>query len=65
MMEFLYHTEGFYTLKYKDKILKIKKNPKLFDIYYYNDRIYVSVLRKIKFNFEFKYSELEKFNEDD
>ncbi len=64
-MEFLYYAEGFYTLKFKDKILKIKKIPSLLDIYYYNDRIYVSILKKIKFDFEFKYSELEKFNEDD
>ena len=65
MMEFLYHIEGYYTLKYHDKIIKIKKNPKIFDIYYLNDKIYISILKKIKFNFTFRYSELERFHHDE
>ena len=64
-MEILYHEEGVYFLKYKEHIIRIKKRPILFDIYYKDDKIYVSILKKIKFNFCFKFSELEKFNEDD
>lgn len=65
LMEVLYHEDGVYFLKYKTRIMRIKKRPQLFDIYYNDDKIYVSILKKIKFNFSFKYSELEKFNEDD
>lgn len=64
-MEFLYHKEGHYTFKYKNHKLFLKKRPWLFDIYYSQDRIFVTVLKKIKFNFPFVFSELEKFNEDD
>ena len=64
VMEILYKEEGFYFFKYKKHILKFKKHPKIFDIYYNNDKIYIRIL-KIKFNFVFKYSELEKYNEDD
>ena len=65
MMEFLYYENGKYTLKYKTHKIQFPKNPSLFDIYYTDDRIYVSILKKLKFNFSFKFSELEKFNEDD
>lgn len=65
IMEILYHENGVYFLKYKKHIIRVKKRPKIFDIYYNNDKIYVSILKKIKFNFTFKFSELEKFNEDD
>lgn len=65
LMEILYREEGVYTLKYKKLILRFKKYPKILDIYYKNDRIYVRILKKIKFDFTFKYSKLEKFNEDD
>ena len=65
VMEIMYFTEGFYTLKYKKHICKIKKHPKIFDIYYNNDMLHCSLLKKIKFNIPFKFSELEKFNEDD
>ena len=64
-MEFLYNVEGNYTLKYKNHKLLIKRKPEIVDIYYSNDRIFVTVFRKIKFDFSFKFSELEKFNEDD
>jgi len=64
-MEILYHENGVYLLKYKKYIMRIKKNPQILDIYYNNDKIYICILRKIKFNFGFKFSELEKFNEDD
>ncbi len=65
IMEILYKEDGFYFLKYKKHILKFKKHPKILDIYYNNDKIYVRIFKKIKFDFTFKYSELEKFNEDD
>lgn len=64
LMEIMYKEEGVYFLKYKTHILKLKKRPNIFDIYYSNDRIYVRILKKIKFDFTFKFSELEKFNED-
>ena len=65
VMEILYFKEGVYYLKYKKHVLTIKKRPMIFDIYFCDDRIYVRILKKIKFDFAFKYSELEKFNEDD
>ena len=64
-MEILYKEEGVYFFKYKKHVKRLKKRPNLFDIYYYNDKIYVSILKKIKFNFDFNFSELEKFHEDD
>lgn len=64
-MEILYKEDGVYFFKYKTHVFRLKKHPKLFDIYYLNDKIYISILRKIKFNIKFKFSELEKFNEDD
>ena len=64
-MEILYHEEGVYYLKCKKMILKFKKRPKFYDFYYSNDRIYVRLLTKIKFDIPFKFSELEKFNEND
>ncbi len=65
LMEIMYREEGVYFFKYKTNIVRIKKRPIIFDIYYSDDRIYVRILKKIKFDFSFKYSELEKFNEDD
>ena len=64
-MEILYHEEGVYYLKCKKIILKFKKRPKFYDFYYSNDRIYIRLLTKIKFDIPFKFSELEKFNEND
>jgi len=65
LMEIMYREDGVYFFKYKTHIFRIKKNPPVFDIYYYDDRIYVRILRKIKFDFKFNFSALEKFNEDD
>ena len=65
LMEIMYKEEGVYFLKYKNHIFKFKKVPEFFDIYYSNDRIYVRIFKKIKFDFTFKFSELEKLNEDD
>ena len=64
-MEILYKEDGVYFLKYKTHIARIKKNPAFFDIYYHDDKIYVRILKKIKFDFAFNFSLLEKFNEDD
>ncbi len=63
VMEILYAKDGFFYFKYKNKDFKIKKRPQILDIYYHNDKIYVSLLKKIKFNIDFKFSELEKFND--
>ena len=65
LMEILYKEDGVYYLKYKSHISKLKKCPQIFDIYYSNDRIYVRIFKKIKFDFTFRFSELEKLNEDD
>ena len=65
LMEILYKEDGVYFLKYKQYIFRFKKSPKVFDIYYSDDKIYVRIFRKIKFDFVFKFSELEKLNEDD
>ena len=65
VMEILYKEDGVYSFKYKTNILKFKKHPDFLDIYYYNDKIYVRILKKIKFDFTFKFSVLEKFNEND
>ena len=65
LMEMLYKEPDIYYLNYKKYVLRFKKRPSVLDIYYNNDRIYVRIFKKIKFNFEFKFSELEKFNEDD
>jgi len=64
-MQILYFEEGVYYLKYKKLVLRIKKRPKFYDFYYTNDKIYVRLLTKIKFEIPFKFSELEKFNEND
>ncbi len=64
-MEILYYENDKFTLKYKEHKLQIKKRPWLFDIYYSEDKLYASILRKLKFKIPFKFSELEKFNEDD
>ncbi len=64
-MEFMYKEDGVYTLKIKQKVYKFKKHPDIFDIYYCNDKIYIRIFKKIKFDFPFKFSKLEKFNEDD
>ena len=65
IMEILYQEENAYCLKCKNKKIKIKKNPNILDIYYCNDKIYVVILKKIKFNINFNFSELEKFNNND
>ncbi len=65
IMEIMYKEEGVYYLKYKQIILKLKKSPNIFDIYYSNDNLHVIIMKKIKFKIPFKYSKLEKFNEDD
>ena len=65
VMEIMYKQEGIYYFKFKKFIFKLKKRPKLYDFYYYNDRIYIILLSVIKFDFEFKYSELEKSNKND
>ncbi len=65
LMEIMYKEEGVYFFKYKTHIIKLKKCPPVFDIYYCNDKIYIRILKKIKFDFNFNFSALEKFNEDD
>lgn len=64
-MEIMYKEQGVYYFKHKKLEFRIKKNPQILDIYYSNDKIYVIAFKKIKFDFPFKYSTLERFNEDD
>ena len=65
VLEVLYKEPSVFYLKYRKIVLKIKKRPEILDIYLDNDRIYVRIFKKIKFDFIFKNSELRKFEEDD
>ena len=65
VLEILYREPDVFYLKYRKIILRIKKRPKFLDIYLDNDKIYVRIFKKIKFDFVFKNSELRKFEEDD
>ena len=65
VLEILYREPTVFYLKYRKLIIKIKKRPEILDIYLDNDRIYVRIFKKIKFDFAFKNSELRKFEEDD
>lgn len=65
VLEILYKEPTVFYLKYRKLVLKIKKRPEFLDIYLDNDRIYVRIFKKIKFDFPFKNSELRKFEEDD
>ncbi len=60
IMQILYTEENIYYLKYRKLILRIKKHPKICDIWYQDDRIYVVLFYRIKFNFKFEYSKLEQ-----
>ena len=64
VLEVLYKEPSVFYLKYRKIVLKIKKRPEILDIYLDNDRIYVRIFKKIKFDFIFKNSELRKFEED-
>lgn len=64
LMEVLYTENDIYYLKYKNKVLKLKKQAEILDMYYNNDRLFIIFFNKIKVNFKFKYSSLEKLNED-
>ncbi len=59
VMQILYTEENIYYFKYRKLILRLKKRPNLYDIWYENDRIYVVLFMKIKFSFKFEYSKLE------
>ena len=65
VLEILYREPNVFYLKYRKIVLKIKKRPQILDIYLDNDRIYVRIFKKIKFDFVFKNSELRKFEEND
>lgn len=65
VLEILYKEPTVFYLKYRKLVLKLKKRPEFLDIYLDNDRIYVRIFKKIKFDFPFKNSELRKFEEDD
>lgn len=65
IIEILCTSTDYYYIKYKNFSCKVKKHPKLFIVYYYLDRIYVVLLEKIRFNFSFKFSILEKLKADE
>ena len=60
IMQVLYTEENIYYFKFWKLIFRLKKREKWFNIWYENDRIYVVLFGKIKFNFKFEYSKLEQ-----
>ena len=60
VMQILYTEENIYYFKFWKLVIRLKKRAKLYDIWYENDRIYVVLFDKIKFNFKFEYSKLEQ-----
>ncbi len=64
IMQILYYRENYYTLKCYKLFIFLKKRPKIFDMWYREDYLYFSILRKIKFNIKFNYSKLEKYQND-
>lgn len=60
LMEILYTEDGIYYIKFKTFKRRIKKRVEICNVWYQNDRIYVELFRKIKFNFNFEYSKLEQ-----
>ncbi len=60
IMQILYTEENIYYFKFWKHIFRIKKQADKCDVWYENDRIYVVILKKIKFDFKFEYSKLEK-----
>jgi len=64
IMEILYMNPKVYTFKYKKFHFCVKKRPKIFDWWYDKDRMYIAIYwLKIKFDFSFKYSELEDWED--
>ena len=64
IMEILYHEPNVYFIhsnKFK-KTLRIKRRPKYYDIWYYQDKITVVLFSKFKFEFDFVFSPLERKN---
>ena len=63
-MAILYTNPKVYTFKIKKFYFCFKKHPKIFDLWYDNNRMYVAIYwLKIKFDFSFKYSELEDWED--
>ena len=52
--------ENIYYFKFRNLKFRLKKRANLYDVWYQNDRIYVVLFMKIKFNFKFEYSKLER-----
>lgn len=65
IMEILYFEKDYFYFKFKNFQFKQKKSVDFLDIYYCNDKLYIIIMKKIKFNIPFKYSELEKLMNDD
>ena len=64
IMEILYTNPKVYTFKIKKFHFCFKKRPKIFDLWYDNNRIYVAIYwLKIKFDFPFMYTELEDWED--
>ena len=60
IMQVLYTEENIYYFKFWKLILRLRKRANIYDVWYENDRIYVVLFGKIKFNFKFEYSKLEQ-----
>ncbi len=60
IMQILETDKNNYFLKLWNFKTYIKKCPNIFNIFYENDKIYINILNRIKFNFNFEYSKLEK-----
>ena len=64
IMEILYMNPKVYTFKFKKFHFCIKKRPKIFDWWYDNNKMVVAIYwLKIKFEFPFRYSELEDWED--
>ncbi len=60
VMQVLYTEENIYYFKFWKLIIRFKKRANICDVWYENDRIYIVLFDKIKFNFRFEYSKLEQ-----
>ena len=64
IMEILYMNPNVYTFKFKKFHFCIKKRPKIFDWWYDNNKMVIVIqYLKIKFEFPFRYSELEDWED--
>ncbi len=60
IIQILHNEENVYYFKFWNLIFCLKKRANICDIFFENDRIYVVLFGKIRFNFKFEYSKLEQ-----